>query len=117
MNRRTFLRRAAIAASAAAVLPAALADPRSIPNPNWVTPPLDEETEWGWVLNPEWVDAPYEYCLVTEMGGYRHTAWPLRWKTLEDAGDPKKCVPPWISWKVPKWRCGPENLMEWKPSV
>jgi hypothetical protein len=125
MNRRTFLRRAAIAASAAAVLPTALADPRSIPNPNWVTPPEGEVN--GWILNPAWVAAAYE----VQWFGYdekgKRIVWddpyPMRWENRADCGNPDKCVPIMIPWKIdpiPAPECLQDYqgaVIKWTPSV
>jgi hypothetical protein len=91
VNRRTFLRRAAIAASAAAVIPSSLVDPRSVPNPSYVTPA--EGAVVGWKINPEWVNAPYEFVYFFADGRRLEDPYPARWKFPEDCGDRTKMVP------------------------
>jgi len=80
MNRRNFIK----ACAAMAIL-----GPVSKRLPKGVQPPIPAFIQRGksWSVNPEWLDAPYEFSLVFPNGNRPGSwkCWPLRFADLESA--------------------------------
>lgn len=98
MNRRGFFKTLATAVAGFSILPAATTYTRA---------PWKKSAGSGiWIVNPEWLNAPYEVTFFVEDHRIIEL-YPIRY---QDPRPGSFCVPPWIEYTPPRARVSKSHL-------